>query len=99
MTWKPPLFGFFSAISSNQNHKLKKKVDELGAELSALKSRMGDFPESGEADSVKGIRRFPVYDGRYSAKWVVNHITKTVTFIALSDSKYPKHLREFQFDE
>ena len=77
----------------------EKKVGDLNSELNTLKARLQEFPESGEVDSIHGIRRFPVYDGRYSAKWIVNHVTKTVTFITLSDSKYPKQLRQVQFDE
>lgn len=74
------------------------KVDELGAELNALKERLGDFPESGEADSVRGLRRFPIYEGRFSAKWIVNHTSKAVVLISLADSKYPRKLRQFSLD-
>ena len=77
----------------------ENKVDEFNAELSSLKDRLQNFPESGESDDIQGIRRFPIYGGRYSAKWIVNHVRKTVTLISISDSKYPKSLRGFQFDE
>ena len=77
----------------------EKKVDEFNDDLNALKARLQDFPESGEGDEIKGLRRFPIYEGRYSAKWVVSHITKTATLITLSDSKYPQQLRQFQFEE
>lgn len=76
----------------------EKKVDDFHADLMSLKNRLRDFPESGESDTIEGIRRSPIYEGRYSAKWIVNHVTKTVIFISLSDSKYPKQLRQFQFD-
>lgn len=77
----------------------EKKVDDFNKEVDLLQRRLQKFPDSGEGDEIQGVRRFPVYDGRYSAKWIVNHFTKTVTFISLSDSKYPKHLRQIQFDE
>jgi hypothetical protein len=77
----------------------EKKVDELGGDINFLKNRLRDFPELGEADDIEGVRKVPIYDGRYSAKWIVNHAAKTVILITLSDSKYPRSLREFQFDE
>ena len=77
----------------------EKKVDEFSEELNALKERLQKFPESGESDDIQGLRRFPIYGGRYSAQWIVNNVAKVETLISLSDSKYPKKLRHFQFDE
>ena len=77
----------------------ENKVNEFNSELNSLKDQLQNFPESGEADVIQGIRRFPIYGGRYSAKWIVNHVRKVVVLISLSDSKYPKNLRHFQFDE
>lgn len=77
----------------------EKKIYEFNSELNFLKNRIQNFPESGENDSVEGVRKFPIYDGRYLAKWIVIHAEKTVIFISLSDSKYPKLLRQFAMDE
>lgn len=77
----------------------ESKVNEFQNEIGLLKIRLQSFPESGEHDDVQGVRKFPVYAGRYSAKWVVNLVTKTVSLLALTDSKYPKQLRTFTFDE
>ena len=77
----------------------ESKVDEFQADINALKVRLQSYPDSGEGDEVPGLRRFPIYNGRYSAKWIVNSIIKTVILVALTDSKYPKSLREFSFDE
>lgn len=77
----------------------EKKVDDFNKELDLLQRRLQKFPDSGEGDEIQSVRRFPIYDGRYSAKWIVNHVFKTVTFVSLSDSKYPKHLRQIQLDE
>lgn len=77
----------------------KKKADELQVELVSLKERLQNFPESGESASIRSIRRFPIYGGRYSVTWLVNHIIRTITLISLTDSKYPKQLRQFHFDE
>ena len=51
----------------------ESKVEELRADLDSLIERLKTFPESGESDQIRGIRRFPIYGGRYSAKWIVNH--------------------------
>jgi len=74
------------------------KVGEFEADMNSLKERLRDFPESGESDAIQGLRKFPIYDGRFSAKWIVNHAARSVVLITLSDSKYPRPLRQFQFD-
>lgn len=53
----------------------------------------------GQADVISGIRRFPLYSGRYLATWVVRENAGTVTLLEFIDSRYPKALREFHFDE
>jgi len=70
-----------------------RKVDEFENGIEELKMRLKEFPESGEEDQIKGVRKFPIYSGRYSVKWVVQKPEKLVTLISLSDSKYPKRLR------
>lgn len=77
----------------------EKKLNEFAEEMATLKSRLGSFPESGEMDIIQGVRRFPIYSGRYSVKWIVNNTSKTVVLISIADSKYPKSLRHFQFNE
>ncbi len=76
-----------------------RKADEFQTEIEALKIRLQRFPDSGEEDSVKGVRKFPLYGGRYSLKWIVEHSAKRVTLIAVTDSKYPSHLRSILFEE
>jgi hypothetical protein len=75
------------------------KLSDFQSDIKALKNRLRDFPESGEADEIFGLRKFPLYDGRYSAKWIVSHSDLFVTLISLVDSKYPKQLRRFYFEE
>lgn len=77
----------------------EKKVDEFNAEIIALKNRLKVFPESGDAENTTGIRNFPLYSGRYSAKWIIDYVGKTVNLIAIVDSKYPKSLREIHLDD
>lgn len=78
----------------------EKKVDEFSEDLNALKGRLENYPESGEADdTLEGLRRFPLYNGRYSAKWIVSQIDRKVILITLSDSKYPNKLRELYLDD
>lgn len=77
----------------------ESKLDELGEELNSLRERLRRHPESGESDSIDGLRKFPVYGGRYSAKWIVSHSDRRVTLLALSDSKYPRRLRQFFTEE
>jgi hypothetical protein len=64
----------------------------------ALKARIRVFPESGDSKNIAGVRNFPLYGGRYFAKWIVEYAEKTVNMIALTDSKYPKSLREIHLD-
>jgi hypothetical protein len=75
-----------------------KKVDDFQTDLNTLRERLRSYPESGEADEVPGLRKFPIYDGRYSVKWIVSHAAGIVTLVALTDSKYPRRLRQFQMD-
>jgi hypothetical protein len=76
-----------------------RKVDEFQREIEALEERLKSFPESGECDQIKGVRKFPIYEGRYSVKWVVQKSEKLITLISISDSKYPKVLRNVVLED
>ena len=52
----------------------------------------------GQADEVSGLRRFPLYGGRYFATWIIDEKGQTVTLLEFIDSKYPPTFREFHFD-
>ncbi len=89
-------------LLSNIEHSeslAEAKVQEFSDGLNALKARLKKYPESGEADQIQGLRKFPIYDGRYSANWIVDPVRKSVTLVALSDSKYPRSLRQFHTEE
>lgn len=73
-----------------------KKYFELQQEVNALKTHLKRNPRMGQADDVSGIRRFPLYGGRYLATWLIVEAQKTVTLLEFFDSKYPKPLRQFQ---
>jgi hypothetical protein len=75
------------------------KLSQLESDLAVLKNKIQKFPESGEEVTAKGVRQSPIYDGRYSARWVVGHSKKTVTLISLLDLRYPKQLRNIQIEE
>ncbi len=53
----------------------------------------------GQADETTGLRRFPVYEGRYSVTWMINDKVKMVTLLEFIDSKNPQRLRQYPFDE
>jgi hypothetical protein len=75
------------------------KLSQLKSELMALTNKIQKFPESGEEVASKSIRQSPVYAGRYSARWVVDHDKKTVMLISLLDLRYPKQLRNIPIEE
>jgi hypothetical protein len=87
-----------SNLEQSENLALEKLL-EFQQDIQSLKVRLREFPESGESDAVPGLRKFPLYGGRYSAKWIVNHAQVSVTLISLADSKYPKQLRDFSFED
>jgi len=41
------------------------KSSELEQEIGALKKHLAQTPYMGQADILSGLRRFPLYDGRY----------------------------------
>ena len=77
----------------------ESKIEDFMSELRMLRSRLEAFPLFGEASEISDVRRFPLYEGRYSIRWVVDQLKKAVTLVAISDSKHPKALREFIFDD
>ena len=87
-----------SNFESSEEFALQK-LSEFQNDIELLKERLQQFPESGEGDEVKGVRKFPIYAGRYSVKWIVQKSERTVTLIALTDSKYPKQLKAIQLDD
>lgn len=74
-------------------------VNNLKSEIDALKVRLSMLPDSGQPAEIEGVLKFPLYKGRFSAKWIVDHANRTVTLITLADSKYPKELRNFQLND
>lgn len=76
-----------------------QKYFELQQEVNALKNHLKRNPRMGQTDEVSGIRRFPLYGGRYLATWLVIEAQKTAVLLEFIDSKYPKELRTFQFDD
>jgi hypothetical protein len=76
-----------------------RKVEEFQKEIEALKKRLQLYPESGESDAIENLRKFPIYQGRYSIKWIVQKTNQTVILIALTDLRYPKALRNFELDD
>ncbi len=74
-----------------------RKVTEFQNEIEVIKARLQDYPKTGETDEVKNVRKFPIYQGRYSVKWILQETDKIVILIALTDSKYPKALRNSYF--
>lgn len=70
-----------------------KKFLELQNEIDALKIHLRQTPYIGQADPISGIRRFPIYSGRYLATWVIDEKIHTVHLHEFLDAKYPKELR------
>ena len=73
-----------------------KKSNELQQEVNGLKVHLQKTPHIGQADEISGVRRFPLYDGRYLATWTTDEEKKIVTLLEFIDSKYPRQLRQFQ---
>lgn len=76
-----------------------QKYFELQQEVNALKSHLKRNPRMGQADEVSGIRRFPLYSGRYFATWLIIEVQKTAILLEFIDSKYPKELRQVHLDD
>jgi hypothetical protein len=76
-----------------------QKFIELEQEINGLKSHLRKNPRIGQTDEISGLRRFPVYEGRYLVTWAISDNEKTLTLLEFIDSKYPKQLREIFFDD
>ena len=76
-----------------------QKYFELQQEVNTLKNHLKRNPRMGQADEVSGIRRFPLYGGRYLATWLVIEAQKAAILLEFIDSKYPREWRHFQFDD
>ncbi|MCB0343443.1 MAG: hypothetical protein H6626_10635 [Pseudobdellovibrionaceae bacterium] len=76
-----------------------QKYFELQQEVNTLKNHLKRNPRMGQADDVSGIRRFPLYSGRYIATWLLIEAQRTAILLEFIDSKYPKELRQVQLEE
>jgi hypothetical protein len=76
-----------------------KKYFELQSEINTLKANLKRNPRMGQLDVVSGLRRFPVYDGRFVMTWLLLEAQKSVLILEFNDSKYPKQLRQFHMSE
>lgn len=92
-------FWLYSQNVEQSQEFADRKFLELEQEINALKNHLRKTPRMGQADEITGLRRFPIYEGRYSATWMIDDSKKVVTLLAFQDSKYPQNLREFKFDE
>lgn len=76
-----------------------KKYLELQHEVNSLKNHLHRNPRMGQTDDVSGLRRFPLYGGRFLATWLTIDAQKSVVLLEFIDSKYPKQMREFHMTE
>lgn len=76
-----------------------QKYFELQQEVNSLKNHLKRNPHMGQADEVSGIRRFPLYGGRFLATWLVIDAQRTAILLEFIDSKYPRELRQFHWDD
>ena len=89
---------YFHNLEQSQEFA-ERKFHELKQEVKDLERHLTRTPNMGQADDISGIRRFPLYEGRYSATWIIDENARIVTMLEFFDSKYPQNLRSFQFDE
>lgn len=62
---------YFHNLDQSQefaNHKFQ----ELQQEVKNLEQHLTETLYLGQADKISGLRRFPVYGGRYFATWIVD---------------------------
>ncbi len=67
--------------------------------MNTLKNHLKKTPSIGQVDKILGVRRFPLYEGRYLATWVTQEKQMIVTLLEFIDSKYPKSLRQFNMTD
>jgi plasmid stabilization system protein ParE len=55
-----------------------RKFAELEQEISGLKKHLSNNPRMGQADEISGMRRFPIYGGRFVVTWAINEVAVTL---------------------
>ena len=93
------LYWLYSNNLEQSQEFADRKFLELQREVEELANHLRQTPLMGPADEISGLRRFPVYGGRYSVTWLVDDELNLVTLTEFLDSKYPQNLREFKFDD
>lgn len=69
----------------------KRRADLLTNEINTVVKNLEHTPNIGSKLDGQLTRSFPVHDGRYSLRWVVN--SATVNLVGLADNERPKALR------
>lgn len=77
----------------------EQKSLELRQEIKDLEQHLAQTPYMGQADEISGLRRFPLYGGRFVAIWTIDEHAHIVMLVEFIDSKYPQKLREYKIDE
>ena len=77
----------------------EKMLEEFERNLNELKSILKRYPKIGLEENILSIRKFPIFKGRYSAKWIVLEKQSRVILLSLTNLKYPKELRTFNLEE
>lgn len=90
------IFWLYSHNLEQSQDFADKKLYELQQEVTGLKSHLKNTPRIGQADEISGVRRFPLYGGRYLVTWTTDETKKVITLLEFIDSKYPRQLRQFQ---
>lgn len=67
-----------------------KKFLELNLEVSTLVKRLKVAPRMGQRNEMTGVRRLPLYEGRFTATWYVFDKIRLVLLQEFLDSKYPR---------
>lgn len=89
------VFWLYSHNLEQSQEFADKKSLELQQEVDGIKVHLKKTPSIGQAEDVSGVRRFPLYSGRYLVTWTTDELKKLVTLLEFIDSKYPRQLREF----
>lgn len=84
------LWIYLSNIEVSEDFAHKQTL-KFNIEIDKLIARLMRYPESGlDEDDTIGIKRFPLYDGRYVVKWHFDHRKRIVTLLSIFDLRYPK---------
>jgi hypothetical protein len=89
------VFWLYSHNLEQSQEFADQKLIELQQEVNGVKVHLKKTPRIGQADEISGIRRFPLYSGRYLLTWTTDETKRLVTLLEFIDSKYPKELRHF----